>query len=440
LRNALRSLLTFGAMAVPFGIITSLVLGSIWQGAVVLAAALLGLILVGGTLAGIKWVALRLLPTGRFHLLRMARNNMRRRGLSMLFAMVALFIGTFTLGLAIVIVGGSQEQFELRMLSNEGYNLVVLSDPQQAQDAAAALAAQVEDATKDVGVRYETPLRAVSSGADEDLSDLPGALTLQGRDALWDVAVEGAPWGSVPGGVYLPADFGAAPEALRVTGMDGEALTLTVAGTYQMAGSWDRFLLPAPHGLLVEGATLLAFAGEDAYALAAAEVPPPALEEIAATVGADVPELMVVTANDLNDSFNATFKNLFTFAMLMAGLALVAGAVLIANAVSIAMIERRYEIGVLKAMGYSRGQVLRTILFEYGLVGTLAALLGILGVTLFVFVLTRLQEVMEGVVAVEPASALSILALTVGLTLIAALTAAWKPTSVRPLVVLNERA
>lgn len=147
--------------------------------------------------------------------------------------------------------------------------------------------------------------------------------------------------------------------------------------------------------------------------------------------------MMVTTTTDLNESFRGTFRNLSTSAMGMAGLALVAGGVLIANAVSLAMIERQYEIGVLKAMGYSRNQVLRTVLFEYGLGGTLASVLGLLRVVAFTVILTMVQEVTEGMLAIDPLSSLLIVDVAVGLTLVAALVTDWRPTTVRPLVMLN---
>jgi len=101
------------------------------------------------------------------------------------------------------------------------------------------------------------------------------------------------------------------------------------------------------------------------------------------------------------------------------------------------MIERQYEISILKAMGYSWGQVLCTILFEYGLLSTLASVLGLIGVVVFVAVLARVEEVTEGMLTVDPLPGAMIVGVAVGLTVLAALVTAWRPTSVRPLVVLN---
>jgi putative ABC transport system permease protein len=430
----LHSMSTFALMVLPFGAIASLIMGSLLQGLAVLLAALAGLIVIGGLLAGIKWLALRLLPTFHFYLLRMARNNMRRRGASLVFAMIALFIGVFTLGLAMVVINGSQEQLQARMLSTEGYNLVVLEEPAQVLAAQTALA-KVSQRT---GIRYEEPVKAITTESGEDLQGT--ALRLQGRTELWDFAIEGAPWGSVERGAYLPSGIALPAGAqIVVTATDGRQITLTVAGTYSVSGDWDRYLLPAPEGILVPADTLMSLAGEAAYALAAAEVPSKRLESAVQRVGAALPEATVISAADLNDSFSATFKNLFVFAAAMAGLALAAGAVLIANAVSLATIERRYEIGVMKAMGFTRNQVLRTILYEYGLIAGIASLMGLAGVQGFIYGLAFIQEQTADLLLLNPALGLLIVGLSVGLTLLAALAAAWGATSSRPLVILNEQ-
>jgi hypothetical protein len=276
--------------------------------------------------------------------------------------------------------------------------LVILADPAYA-DGAETAAGAVSSKT---GLRYEAPLQAVTTGDGRDLSGQLGALSLQGREMLWDVAVQGEAWGKVDNAAYVPADVDVEAETIVVTGYEGASLTLTVGGTYQVTGQWDRSLLPEPEGILVSSETLQTLTGENALALVAAEVRPRQLEAAAQEVSAAVPEMMVTTTTDLNESFRGTFRNLSTFAVGMAGLALVAGGVLIANAVSLAMIERQYEIGVLKAMGYSRNQVLRTVLFEYGLGGTLASVLGLLRVVAFTVILTMVQEVTEGVLAIAP--------------------------------------
>ena len=50
-------------------------------------------------------------------------------------------------------------------------------------------------------------------------------------------------------------------------------------------------------------------------------------------------------------------------------LAMLAGIIIIANAVALAMLERRRELGILKAVGYTSRSVLGEVLIENGIVG-----------------------------------------------------------------------
>jgi hypothetical protein len=71
-------------------------------------------------------------------------------------------------------------------------------------------------------------------------------------------------------------------------------------------------------------------------------------------------------------------------------------------------------------------------------VGTIASAVGLLGVVAFIAVLAWVQEITEGILTVGPAQGAMILTVAIGLTLAAALAAAWKPTSMRPHTILNE--
>ncbi len=431
-QSQIRSIGTFALMAVPFGAITSLVLGSLWQGGVVLLAALAGLIVLGGLLAGIKWLVVRLLPTFGLHLLRMARNNLRRRGVSLVFAMIALFAGTYTLGFAMVSISGTQNKLEEELFSTGGYNFLVLTGPEGVDEAQAALA-EIAERT---GIRYETPVETFLI----DGEPVGVARYLQGRDEPWDIVVEGAAWGSVENGAYVPAGMAVEPGAtIEVVMMDGRVVPLTVVGTYEIPSTWESAVIMTAAGIVTSSDTLLAIAGDEVQTSVAAEVAPNQLEAQAEAIGRALPQTAIITAAEMNDSFKAAYQNLGTFAITMSGLALLAGAVLIANAVSLTMIERRHEIGVMKAVGYTRGHVLRTVLFEYGLVAAIASVVGLLAVLLTVYAMGVVQEITREIFLVPPMLAGVIIVVGVGLTLVVALAAAWRPTSIRPVVVLADR-
>jgi putative ABC transport system permease protein len=426
-----RTVAVYATLAIPFAAITSIILKSVLEGVGILLLALGGLIGLGLLLGGTMWVVLRLLPTFRFHLLRMARNNMRRRGFALIFAMIALFVGVFTLGLSITTISSSMDEYARRSFSLEGINLVVLADPEREAAIRTELARYP---VENINTRYQA---AVESIVLADGSVVP-ARELQGRDGVpWDVTLEGRPWGSVPDGVYLPLDA-ALPlgSELIVTGVEGAEHRLTVVGTFS-ATVWEDGLLAPAGGLLVSKDVFLDLSGDQFYFTVAGEAPVSALTEVRDAVGRALPETMVITSLDIDGFFSATLKNLFTFAAAMAGLAFLAGGVLIANAVSLAMIERQYEIGILKAVGYARGRVLRTILLEYGLIATIASLLGLAGVEGFIVVLQKVQQTAGELLHVTWVSGGLIVLVSVGLTLGAALAVAWRPTQVRPGVLLR---
>ncbi|MBN8595457.1 MAG: FtsX-like permease family protein [Anaerolineae bacterium] len=113
-------------------------------------------------------------------------------------------------------------------------------------------------------------------------------------------------------------------------------------------------------------------------------------------------------------------------------LSLLAAAVIMANTVSLAVLERRQQIGVLKAIGLKRGRVLRVLLLENTLVGLLGGLLGIGVSALGVSLMTTIGA---GLTIPIPTEARWI---TLGL-LIAAVAIAWIATLLSARAATNER-
>jgi ABC-type antimicrobial peptide transport system permease subunit len=76
--------------------------------------------------------------------------------------------------------------------------------------------------------------------------------------------------------------------------------------------------------------------------------------------------------------FNRAIDKLALFPQIIAALSLFAGAVIIANTVALAMLERRREIGVLKAVGAKRRTILQFLFVEDAIVGFIGAGVGVL--------------------------------------------------------------
>ena len=109
-----------------------------------------------------------------------------------------------------------------------------------------------------------------------------------------------------------------------------------------------------------------------------AQVPPGQVRRAAADLTAALPQATVVDLVAYAARFMQSYQKLYVLAIAMSGLALLAGILLVANSVSLAMLDRRYEIGILKTVGYTRRQILTIFAVEYGWVGLLATGAGVL--------------------------------------------------------------
>jgi predicted lysophospholipase L1 biosynthesis ABC-type transport system permease subunit len=148
-----------------------------------------------------------------------------------------------------------------------------------------------------------------------------------------------------------------------------------------------------------------------------------------------LPDSTIINLADFGAIVDQIVSNLVNLLVALASLALFAGIIIIANAVALAMLERRREIGILKAVGHTSTSVLGQVLVENGTIGAIAGIAGMLLVTVAtaligVYVLQTDLSVGGPIVA---AVAVGVTALTVA----TAALVAWGPTRARPLDVLR---
>ncbi|MEM9953684.1 MAG: FtsX-like permease family protein [Chloroflexota bacterium] len=408
----------YGILAVPFAGITSLFLGSVVEGIAIVLFAIAGFLVLSLTIGFIMWLILRLLPTWRFNLLRMARNNMRKRTMSMLFAMIALFVGLFTLGFALTVVQVGIDQFSSRSLSDDqAYNVLVYTDPANVSEITAQIDAE------QISYRYTTSISV-------------DGIPLQIRDNLWDVRIiEGAEF-NLTDGLYISdsANFVIGDE---VTLSNGEALT--IIGRYT-TNTIDEVIVRPTSDFIVSRQTANTLATDTISVTIYGIVPPATEAMLAQEIGTQFLDAMILTRSDVVAEFNNMFLNLLGFAIAMAGLALLAGIMLIANVVSLNMLERYFEIGVMKAIGYTQNQIMIIMAMEYSLIGIIASVMALLGVQCVIMFVVLTQEPAQGILFIRPITAIVMIVFGVILTMLTALITAWQPLRVRPSVVLNEGA
>lgn len=87
--------------------------------------------------------------------------------------------------------------------------------------------------------------------------------------------------------------------------------------------------------------------------------------------------------------FTKVIDKMALFPEIIAALALFAGAIIIANTVALAMLERRREIGVMKAVGARRRTILQFLFIENAVVGFLGAGVGVLLAMLATYVVNE---------------------------------------------------
>ena len=161
----------------------------------------------------------------------------------------------------------------------------------------------------------------------------------------------------------------------------------------------------------------------------------PALEKVRSTVG------IVLDLNDLIATFSRLLDQFMAFPLLLSLLSLFSGTILIANNVALAMLERRTEIGVLKALGAKQGRIMRLLLLESGLVGLLSGLIGVGMGILTALNVTRLApggaDKIGFIVTWSPLTALLLIGLATGLVMVTTLASAWGAVKEKPLIVLR---
>lgn len=412
-------------LAIPFGVLTIWILGSPVQGIGVLLFAVVGMAVLALIFAGLDWLVTRFVPFGGIPVLRIAQNSLRRRGSSLLFAMMALFVGVVALAFGFVFTQNAQEALAARTLKVDGYNVVVLAPATQEQTIKNAM-----------GNAKSAELAQTSVKAIHGVGDAAGnyvAYELIGATEPYNYKVWGAAWGEKEG-VYI---YDVAPIAtgseIEITLWDGSTRKLPVIGRYSLEQNptslWTSFgpLMPLEMSRKIAPPDAVrVYAQADAQKIA--------------RLSSTLHDVTVIDLAEYAARFTQQYRNLFVLAVAMAGLALAAGVLLIANAVSLAMLDRQYEIGVLKTLGYTRRDMWFTLAVEYGIVALIASAAGLAVVEVALTVLALANGVAASLLSMNWGQVGIILAVAVLLTLGTVLAVTWQPMRRSAVFILNDRA
>lgn len=406
-------------MLVVFGLLVGVVLGSPLEGILYVIGGGMAIVIIRAFFWAVLWIMLRL-PLPLAPMLRVARAHLRQKKTQASMIVLALTAGAFSVSFAALIIYNVQTVFMRMRGSDEGYNLMVYTSPGGGADAIREMVTQGADATYITEQVAGTLNGAAITVESRDAADLNNDMRYSGPDD--------------ENFVLLPeheANRYAIGDTLTLK-VGGQEQSVTLTGFYTVTSSPLTFQA-AP--LVVSQQLMQRFVDIPLQTRVFGAFPADSLSEVSRTLGQALPEMLVFSLADLNDAVIVQLQALFTCAISVASLAFVAGAVLIANAAGLNIVERYREIGIFKAVGYTSRHVLRVFLSEYGFLGALGGVFGILGAVLAVVVLNL--SLTAGRLVIEPAILAGMLGVSAAIALLSAAAIAWRPTRVRPLDVLR---
>ncbi|WP_424892071.1 ABC transporter permease [Streptomyces sp. XH2] len=170
-------------------------------------------------------------------------------------------------------------------------------------------------------------------------------------------------------------------------------------------------------------------------------------ERVTAVLGSSAGDYAVRTAaesKEENKKNVGSFLDVMKYALLgFAGIAVLVGIFLIVNTFSMLVAQRTREIGLMRAIGSSRRQVLRSVLTEAVLLGVVGSVLGIGGGIALAVGLMELMGSMGmkldlGELTIKASTPIVGLAIGVVVTVLAALLPAFKATRISPMSALRD--
>jgi putative ABC transport system permease protein len=318
--------------------------------------------------------SLRRVAAGRSRLpwVRLARRNLARNRLRTALATLGIVIGVFAIA-ALGILGGVLELTAADSLGNLGNQVVV--SPNADAGVESLTDRDVQTIRRAAGDAEVVPV--VSGGALVRNGERQTFATLYGLDdpgTLFEAAEGELPAQHRRGaivGADVAAELGAGVgRTVEIEGREYRVVAVLAAS--------DGVSLVRPDGavLLPRGAFrqsdysqvfLLADSGPEASAAAA---------DVRATLNARGDRVSVFELGEVISQVDRFFALLNAFLLAIGAISLVVAGVAILNVMLMSVSERREEIGVLRAVGVQREDVLGTVLVEAGLLGVVGGLLG----------------------------------------------------------------
>lgn len=416
-------------------------------------------------LGALLWGLTVLLPQERLLPLLIAVRSLSRRRARASVTLVAFLAGVLAMSLTLTVAISLRGQINDALAAASSTNLVAIATPRTENaiiHASRPLPGihKVSDLTivqtRPVRVNGEPlaqilgPAAAQSEGdtADE-LGRLLGGMTgydLRRGDGPAQIRI-------VAGRLLGPQDSGTDHVMLRSGLLDppyslklGDAITLRDSGTgaektMHVVGFYTRsirgrgfasFFTPP---VLADRSLARSLGGGDAQTVITYSIDPKQLTTDATTLQRAVPGALVVDIGDLTAIVDQILNELLDVLAVITALVLGAGVAVVANGVALAMLERRREIALYKAIGFGPESVLRFVLVENALIGTLAGAVSVLALAIALGLLSHFA--LQRAVGFDPVVAVVVLIVATALAVVTAYLTARTPIRIRPLEALR---
>ena len=357
-------------------------------GIVGVAVTMFILMILVGLLWVLVWIVGRLPAFGWIEL-RLALTNLRSKRIRTATTLLAISVGMFAISSISFYGAGAREILEISLTETFGGNVILIP---LLPDEIAQAAIDEQLSTLE-GVKYRTHLAGYdadlvavddqpllrelrfleASVRDSDNPNLSSGTIIDGRglqveDRGQFVAVVRQTADMLAAGVQVGSRIGL--EVDNQSGPDSRVTYTVVGVTSEEAGPGEILgdILLAPDTL-----------GPDAdpdFDLNVVQVEEENLNQVLAHM-ASTPLIFALDISFIDSVLSRLIDQFSALPLLVGLLSLMAAAVIMANTVALATLERRRQIGILKAIGLKSGRVLRIMLLENVLVSLLGGVLGI---------------------------------------------------------------
>lgn len=431
---------------------------------VALALPGVGVLLVLGALLG---YVVAFLPKPWKATLKMALRNIGRQRARATMTLLALFVGVFCVGLMVILGQDIRDKLDTAIASQTDYNVATLVPAQWSAQVEQQLphlsglkSYQVVDAAQcvPVAVNGRPIAQLILNGAAGSRFGGRGNLGVNGSLAFLsglggydlgrqstaatvdrgngrDLKASDAGTTNVLLNSFLhtlkPLELKLGDRITLADQANSKTITVKVVGFYT-----SGFINTSHFEPILASRTLVrSFGGAQVYRIFTFYVDPKRVDAAVAALNTATSHALTLNLASLGTIVDQILGNLITLLVALAALALFAGIIIIANAVGLAMLERRREQGILKAVGYTSKRVLAGVLVENAVISGLGGILAMCLVAVATTILAGI--VFKTTLAIPPFTALGLILLVTVIALATSVLVAWGAVRVRPVEVLR---